>query len=250
MASEPNQVPAVERSHAPLSGPSPATADAPASPQFSRGLALRVAETAIFLIAVIGAAAIGLGITGYFSDHKKVFAYLIAYAGFCFADLLVREDPKDGSAREELSRRIAVQSPLLVLFALAPMERTYLYGGEPPGWLSALGLLVELIGIWLALGARMQLGFFAASKTPERPVLVTSGLFRYVRHPGYAGIFLVMLAWPLEYGAPIAEFITLITGIIAVNARIAEEEAELRIRFGEEYENYVRTTDTLIPGIW
>ncbi len=120
-------------------------ADAIASPgehpHFMRSLALRFAETTIFLVAVIGAIALGLGITAYFAEHHYVLAYLVAYAGFRFSDLIVREDAEDSPPREELSRRIAAQLPILVVFAAAPFERTYVYGGSAPALASALGLL-------------------------------------------------------------------------------------------------------------
>src|SRR5271157_4022062 len=72
-------------------------------PHFIHSLALRFAETAIFLVAVIGAIALGLGITAYFSEHSYVLAYLAAYAGFRFSDLIVREDAEDSPPHEELS---------------------------------------------------------------------------------------------------------------------------------------------------
>ena len=141
-----------------------------AQPHFVRSLAMRFAEAAIFLVAVIGAIALGLGITAYFREHRYVFAFVVAYAGFRFSDLLVREDSEDLSPRAELIRRISVQLPLLVMFAAAPFERTYVYGGKAPAWLAALGLLLELLGMWLALGARIQLGFFTSGKSAENSV--------------------------------------------------------------------------------
>ena len=164
-------------------------------PHFIRSLALRFAETAIFLVAVIGAIALGLGITAYFAEHRYVLAYLAAYAGFRFSDLIVREDAEDSPPREELSRRIVVQLPLLLTFAAAPFERTYVYGGSAPVFVRALGLLLELLGMWLALGARIQLGFFTAGRTAAHPVLVRRGFYRFIRHPIYAGTFLVAFAW-------------------------------------------------------
>ena len=68
-------------------------------PHFIRSLPLRFAETAIFLVAVIGAIALGLGITAYFAEHRYVLAYLAAYAGFRFSDLIVREDAEDSPPR-------------------------------------------------------------------------------------------------------------------------------------------------------
>ncbi|MFZ0246075.1 methyltransferase family protein [Candidatus Binatus sp.] len=219
-------------------------------PHFIRSLALRFAEEAIFLIAVVGAVAMGLGITAYFAEHHYVLAYLAAYAGFRFADLIVREDTEDRPAREELSQRIAMQLPILVTFAAAPFERTYVYGGSAPAFVSALGLLIALWGMWLALGARVQLGFFTSGRTAEHPVLVKSGFYRYVRHPIYAGTYLVTFGWPLIYGAPITAILTLIVGAIFAQRRMKSEEAEMRAQFGEEYDAYIRETDALVPTIW
>jgi protein-S-isoprenylcysteine O-methyltransferase Ste14 len=219
-------------------------------PHFIHSLALRFAETAIFLVAVIGAIALGLGITAYFAEHSYVVAYLAAYAGFRFSDLLVREDAADSPPHEELSRRIAAQLPLLVTFAAAPFERTYVYGGAAPGLSSALGLLLELLGMWLALGARIQLGFFTAGRTAENPVLVKRGFYRHIRHPIYAGTFLVTFGWTLIYGAPVTAILTLIIGAIFAHRRMASEEAAMRARFGEEYDAYRRETDALVPAIW
>ncbi len=228
-----------------------ADADAPgAHPHFIRSLALRFAEEAIFLTAVIGAIAMGLGITAYFAEHDYALAYLAAYAGFRFADLLVREDAEDGPAHEELSQRIAVQLPLLVTFAAAPLERTYVYGGSAPAFVSALGLLLALWGMWIALGARVQLGFFTSGRTAEHPVLVKSGFYRYVRHPVYGGTYLVTFGWPLIYGAPVTAILTLIIGAIFAHRRMKSEETAMRARFGEEYEAYMRETDALVPSIW
>ncbi len=226
----------------------------PTTPYFTRSLILRFAEAAIFLVAVVGAVALGLGITEYFSEHRYVFAYLLAYAGFRFADLLVREEPDDPAyqapVREELSRRISVQLPLLVMFAAAPFERTYVYGGPPPPSLGALALLLELLGLWLALGARIQLGYFTSRRPGERPVLLTRAFYRYIRHPIYAGTFLVTIGWPLEFGAPVTTIVALILGAAFAHERMKVEEASMLARFGEEYESYMRETDRLIPNIW
>jgi protein-S-isoprenylcysteine O-methyltransferase Ste14 len=223
---------------------------APAPPHFIRSLAMRFAEAAIFLIAVIGAIALGMGITDYFAEHRYVLAYLVAYAGFRCSDLLIREDTDDLSARDELVRRISVQLPLLAMFAAAPFERTFIYGGPPPAWLSALGLLLELLGMWLALGSRMQLGYFSSMRSAENPPLVKRGVYRYVRHPVYAGTFLVTLAWPLVYGAPATAFVTFIIGSIYCYRRMKAEDAAMLEQFGEQYEDYMRETDALIPTIW
>jgi protein-S-isoprenylcysteine O-methyltransferase Ste14 len=71
-------------------------------------------------------------------------------------------------------------------------------GRKPPQWVGALALLLELIGLWLALGARIQLGFFSwAEKDGVRQqILVRSGFYRHIRHPTFSGILLALFAWP------------------------------------------------------
>ena len=219
---------------------------------FSRVAIVRFGEQVIFVTAVVGAVALGLGITDYFRDHRYISAYLIAYIGFRFAELMVGEDPRHpAEAAEAHAQRIQSQIAVLILFAAAPFERTYLYGGEPQKWVGALGLLLELGGLWLALGARIQLRFFSSDKSGrERMILVKTGFFRYLRHPVYAGVLLVMFAWPLEFAAPIVAVATLIVAGVIARRQILADEAVLAARFGEEFEEYRRVTDALIPSIW
>ncbi|HEX3408969.1 MAG TPA: isoprenylcysteine carboxylmethyltransferase family protein [Candidatus Binataceae bacterium] len=223
---------------------------APSTPPARRDLSVRIAETVIYLFAVVGAVAIGLGISNYLGKHPYVYLYLIAYAAFRIADLLVREESMLGTDRAHFARRIMGELPVLALFAIAPFERSY-FSGEPPDWLAGLGLLIELLGLWLALGARIQLGFFSSGKetTAPRP-LVRNGLYRFIRHPIYAGEFLVLFAWPFEYGAPLTMLAMVVTGIFILRRRIQEDEAEMLANYGDEYSAYIRATDALIPNVW
>jgi len=216
-----------------------------------RDFTARLAELIILMAAILGAVALGLGISQYFGEHPYVVAYLVFYGVFRFADLLVRDEAALGLDRERFVRRLMYELPLLALFFAAPFERTYIYGGEPPHWLGALGLLIELTGLWIVLGARIQLGFF--SPTPGRdgaPVLVRSGLYRFVRHPIYAGEFIVLFAWPFEYGAPLTLILASVLGAAVIRRRIRNEEAELLARFGDDYAEYRRVTDHILPNVW
>ncbi|MFZ0888582.1 MAG: isoprenylcysteine carboxylmethyltransferase family protein [Candidatus Binataceae bacterium] len=224
-------------------------AAAQASP--GQDLRLRLGELAILLTAVVGAVALGLGITDYLTDHPYVFGYLLAYAGFRLADLLLRPDAEISIHPRDPLRRAVDELPLLLLFAAAPFERTYLYGGEASGWIAALGLLMELVGLWLALGARIQLTLRLGEDEGQRDsILVRTGFYRYVRHPIYLGTCLVLFAWPFEYGAPIVAVITLAVLLAVMQRRIRREEEKMVARFGEEYESYRRETDSLVPNIW
>jgi protein-S-isoprenylcysteine O-methyltransferase Ste14 len=222
-----------------------------AQPKRWRRIDAGVTELVVFLVAVVGAVALGLGISDYFIAHLYICAYLIAYAGFRFADLLVREDfaPPPDTTRPWGS--IIGQLPVLLLFAAAAFERTYIYGAEPARWIQAIGFLLELLGLWLALGARIQLGYFSSAPQPGAPRrLVRNGLYCYIRHPIYLGEFLVVFAWTFVLGAPIVAIISIIVAVIAGRRRIAADEARLLAQFGDEYAQYLRETDAIIPSLW
>jgi protein-S-isoprenylcysteine O-methyltransferase Ste14 len=234
---------------APTGGLGAVPASAPA--QRWRRVDIRASELVVFMVAVVGAVALGLGITQYLSEHPYTLAYLIAYGGFRLADLMVREDFEPPPDAALLSGSILRQLPVLLLFAAAPFERTYIYGGEVARWVQALGLLMELLGLWLALGARIQLGFFSPAPEPGGPrALVRNGLYGAIRHPIWLGEFLVIFAWTLEFGAPVCAVLTAIVGIVMGRTRAATEEAEMLAQFGDEYARYLYDTESFIPGIW
>jgi protein-S-isoprenylcysteine O-methyltransferase Ste14 len=217
-----------------------------------RNFFLRLSELAIFLVAVVGAVALGLAITSYFTAHTYIAAYLLAYAGFRCADLLVRDEYGPDPARDAVVRRVADQGPLLLLFFAAPFERTYIWGGEAPRWISGLALALELVGLWLALGARIQLGFFSWEKRNgiEKHVLVRRGFYRFIRHPVYAGVYLALIAWPIAYGAPISAVLTVVIVGMVTGRLIGREEKVLIERYGDEYRKYQDESDAMIPNLW
>ena len=220
-------------------------------PVARRDFTVRLAELLVQVVAIIGAVAIGLGITAYFGSHPYIVAYLVSYAAFRFADLLMRDRTALGLDSVRFARRMIYELPLLALFFGAPFERTFIYGGEAPRWLGTLGLLIELAGIWLVLGARIQRGFFSpGGNHNSHRAMIRGGLYRFIRHPIYTGEFLVMLGWPFEYGAPVTLLIAATLGFVFVNRRIGREEADMLAEYGDAYAAYMQATDRMIPNLW
>jgi protein-S-isoprenylcysteine O-methyltransferase Ste14 len=93
--------------------------------------------------------------------------------------------------------------------------------------------------------------FFGAGDPPGPALpIVRNGFYRFIRHPIYAGEFLVLLAWPFEYGAPLTMLAVIMVGFVILRRRIAEDEAEMLAHYGDEYANYMRVTDAVIPNVW
>ena len=216
-----------------------------------RDFTVRIAELIIQLAAIIGAIAIGLGISAYFSSHRHVVAYILAYAAFRLADLVLRDQVALGVDQARFGRRMPYELPLLALFFGAPFERTFIYGGEAQRWVGTLGLIIELGGIWLALGARIQREFFAPGGDHDsHRALIRNGLYRFIRHPIYTGEYLVMLGWPFEYSAPITLVIAAAVGFAFVNQRIRRDETDMIAEHGDAYIAYMHVTDRMIPNLW
>ncbi len=209
-------------------------------------------ELATLAVAIIGALSLGLGVTEYLRDHVDVLSYLVAYAGFRVAQIVMASRP--GSIADPIKDYCGAlgELPTLLLFAAAPFERTYAAEGEGSLLIAAVGLLMGIAGFWLALGAQIQVDRAAKSENIQagEPLLIRTGLFRYIRHPSYAGIWLAWMGWPLIYSAPITAAAMLVGGALVVRRQIPDEEERMLRRFGDEYASYVRDTDRLIPSLW
>jgi protein-S-isoprenylcysteine O-methyltransferase Ste14 len=82
--------------------------------------------------------------------------------------------------------------------------------------------------------------------TRQEHTLVTTGPYRWVRHPFYDSVALCILAFSL---AAANWFIFLAGGlaVLLIVVRTRKEEAELLARFGESYRTYVERTGRFVP---
>ena len=79
--------------------------------------------------------------------------------------------------------------------------------------------------------------------------LVTSGVYRVIRHPSYLGLFINSLGWSLAFRSGVGVILTMLL-IPPLLARISAEENLLHDQFGAEYNVYCSHTWRLIPGIY
>jgi len=117
---------------------------------------------------------------------------------------------------------------------------------------NALSGLVTTAGIVIRWHAKRTLGrFFTAHVTilPDHE-LIQRGLYRYIRHPGYLGILLFFLGWPLLVGNWVGLFALWLPALLAYLYRIRVEEAALSEAFGALYRDYERRTARLIPFLY
>ncbi len=116
-----------------------------------------------------------------------------------------------------------------------------------PQWLRTLGTVVNVLGFALLIVAALGLG---SSLTPT-PVpkksgqLTTGGLYRFVRHPIYTGVLMIVVALVATSGSWLHLAIGVVTvGFFTVKARWEEER--LRLEY-PEYDFYARATGRFVP---
>ena len=124
----------------------------------------------------------------------------------------------------------------------------------PPGWraLQWVGIPIVLLGLYVRIQARQALGTQHSAKvqTSEAHQLVTSGIYRTIRHPAYLGFICLMVGAPLCLGSMAGLALAIVGGIPAIIYRIQIEEQALSSWFGDDYIEYTRQTKRLIPGLW
>lgn len=150
---------------------------------------------------------------------------------------------RTGAALPALGRR-GEGWVLLQVALVAAVVVTGLLGGSWPAaarpWLLAASVPLALVGLALFLGGGRGLG---RQLTPfPKPVagggLRRDGAYRFVRHPMYGGVLLIVLAWALV-SAPLA-LVPWALAALFLEAKCRREEAWL-VEQHPGYEEYQRS---------
>jgi protein-S-isoprenylcysteine O-methyltransferase Ste14 len=106
-----------------------------------------------------------------------------------------------------------------------------------------IGLAFVLLGLALIFS-----GWYRIYKAQKKDELVTGGLYRYMRHPQYTGIFLALFGQLIHW--PTAPTLVLFPVIVWVYYRLSRrEEKAMLAKFGEEYRAYMRRVPMFFPRI-
>ncbi len=116
--------------------------------------------------------------------------------------------------------------------------------------LNIIGVVLCAAGMACLVWARQRLGrnWSQTVSVKKEPELVTSGPYRYVRHPMYAGGLLAAIGSAIVCGGGWI-FLLLILGAIFL-WRMDEEDKLMAQQFPSEYPAYKKRTKALIPFVW
>ena len=134
-----------------------------------------------------------------------------------------------------------------LVYVFAP-QRTRWATLPMPTWSRWVGVGLGIVSLPLFAWTHHALGknWALALVIKEGHTLVSSGPYRWVRHPMYTTIFLQSLAFFLLSANWVIGIAGLGTSILCV-ARVGEEEALMVDEFGDQYQAYMQRTGRFLP---
>ncbi len=137
--------------------------------------------------------------------------------------------------------------PLLV-FVLSPLIHISYHEAYIGGWLNnprIFGWPGAVIGAWLTLGG-MILVIVGWHQVHRATGLVTTGIYKHIRHPQYTGFSLILTGWVLHWETTLTLLMyPLLIMMYFLLAR--REDIELKNGFRAEYESYRNRTPMFFP---
>ena len=119
-------------------------------------------------------------------------------------------------------------------------------------WNSIAGIFLGVLGLVIRYFALSTLGkFFTRTlRKTENHKLVTNGIYKHVRHPGYLSDILIFVGMTLAVGNLVPIVAVPLLFFPAYLYRINTEEKMLLDLFGNSYTEYRKTSKRLIPFIY
>lgn len=142
---------------------------------------------------------------------------------------------------------LAFMLVMMVLYAVTPKRVQWSRVAFPEA-LQWLGLGLGIISLAALAGVHRALGRYWSPylRLQEGHRLVTSGLYRWVRHPMYSVLFVHTLAMALVSSNWLFALLCL-ARMAFLYARIGKEEAMLIEQFADEYRDYMQQAGRLLP---
>ncbi|MFA7177680.1 MAG: isoprenylcysteine carboxylmethyltransferase family protein [Smithellaceae bacterium] len=171
----------------------------------------------------------------------------------CSPDLIIermhkQKGEKDWDARLVRAMNLVGLLPLLT----AGLSLRFGWIGQVPVIVETAALCFFLLGYGIFVRAMLVNRFFSRVVRIQQEKdhrAVTTGPYRFVRHPGYLGFILIVLAQPLMLGS----FWALIPGVLTAGLFVVRTRREDAALYRElpGYPEYARDVRyRLFPGIW
>jgi len=180
--------------------------------------------------------------------HPVIIVIGIGWVVFWIGWLIAAFTTKASRGRGRLAgSRIVLAIVVVILF------RANVHGGSERvdgPVLQGVGLALWVAGLALAVWARLYLGrnWGMPMTRREDPDLVTTGPYRFIRHPIYTGIILAMIGTALAISLFGLIVVAVVAALFAYSA--SREERFLAEEFPAAFPDYQARTKLLIPFVF
>lgn len=138
--------------------------------------------------------------------------------------------------------------PLLYLFTPWLDFANYSMPG-PSGWAGTIVFAGAIFMLWRS-HADLGRNWSATLRIAPQHSLVTTGVYRHIRHPMYTAHLLWAFAQALLLSNWLAGWAFLVLSVSLYVIRIPKEEKMMLEQFGEDYREYKSRTGSLIPRMY
>ncbi|CAK5275606.1 unnamed protein product [Mycena citricolor] len=146
-----------------------------------------------------------------------------------------------------IAHSVSIIEYLVTLFFFPGFKSLY------PQWLAGIGLVLVLGGQTLRscamIHAATNFSHAVAFRKRDDHILVTTGVYAYLRHPSYTGFFWWAVGTQIVLGNPISVVGYMVVMWRFFYYRIKAEERALVVFFGKDYEEYRKRVGTWIPFV-
>lgn len=213
----------------------------------------------IFIVALL---LLGAGTTNW--DWAWALGAVLLIGWSILSGVLMRQNPGLLNYRGQRARSMQGTKRwdwvVLTLYFILLLGQPFVAGLDYRyGWSAPASPLVHLIGLGLVAFSFVPLTWsMAVNRHFEGTVriqadrehrVVSSGPYRYVRHPGYVAVVLQFIGLPLAVGSW-AGLIIGAGGLVLFIVRTALEDAALRRELPGYADFAQRTRYRLLPGVW
>ena len=160
----------------------------------------------------------------------------------------VNDDRVDGLEVGLLTGATLGTTLLPILWITTPLFDFAEYPLHPAAF--GIGVALAVWGLWLFYCSHRDLGtlWSPTLKLREEHQIVTSGIYRRIRHPMYSAMMILGVAQILFLPNWFVGPTYLLTFGLLYLLRVGREEQMMRDRFGATYEAYMKQTGRLLPG--
>lgn len=182
-----------------------------------------------------------------------VALWAILFAYWIFSAFTAKKTIRRASWWRGAILRLAVFMVIFMLIRLQLVDRAsfsrFMFSTATNAYLGVLGLVLCAAGVAIAIWARVNLGrnWGMPMSLREGHELVTTGPYRWVRHPIYSGFLLVMLGSAFTDGAFWLVILIISAGYFIYSAKA--EEKTMMEQFPDQYPAYMKRTKMLVPWV-